>query len=79
MFFDNDGTFCGDANCKRTDCYRHQSNIVGNPRFLSLAMFDGTKECLKTKECTECKHILYCEGATLGMPCHKYEENENED
>ena len=75
MFFENDHTFCANTECKQTECHRHQSNVVGKPRFLSLAMFEGTKECLKTKSCTNCKHILFCEGYMCGTPCHKYEED----
>ena len=49
MFFENDRTFCGNAECKHSECYRNQANIVGNPRFISLSMFEGTKECKKSK------------------------------
>lgn len=50
MFFDNDRTFCSNAECKHTECYRHQANIVGKPRFLSIADFEGTEECIKEKK-----------------------------
>ena len=72
MFFENDRTFCVDEKCKHTECYRHQANVVGKPRFISMADFNGTKEC--AKECTKCKHILRCEGAMCGTPCYRYEE-----
>ena len=50
MFFENDRTFCSNTECKHTECYRHQANVIGKPRFLSLADFEGTKECEKCKE-----------------------------
>ncbi len=50
MFFENDRTFCSNTECKHTECYRHQANIVGKPRFISIAMFEGTKECEKEKK-----------------------------
>lgn len=50
MFFENDRTWCSNAECKHTECYRHQANIVGKPRFISIAMFEGTKECEKEKK-----------------------------
>lgn len=50
MFFENDRTFCSKEDCERTDCYRHQANVIGKPRYLSLAMFEGTKECIKEKD-----------------------------
>ena len=53
MFFENDRTFCSNTECKHTECYRHQANVVGKPRFISLAMFEGTKECIKEKKDAE--------------------------
>lgn len=50
MFFENDRTFCWNKECEHTECYRHQANVVGKPRYLSLADFEGTKECIKEKE-----------------------------
>lgn len=50
MLFENDRTWCCNSKCKHTVCYRHQANIIGEPRFISLAMFEGTKECVKEKE-----------------------------
>lgn len=50
MFFENDRTFCWNDKCEHTECYRHQANVVGKPKYLSLAMFEGTKECIKCKE-----------------------------
>lgn len=58
--FWNDRTFCGNKDCERKDCYRHQCHVVGNPRFLSLAMFEGTEMCLKEKESK-------CEGSDGGV------------
>lgn len=74
MFFENDRTYCANSMCVDKRCPRNQLNIVGKPRFVSMANFEGTKECLKTKSCTKCKHILFCEGAMCGSPCRKYEE-----
>lgn len=50
MFFENDRTFCSNSECKHTECYRHQANVIGKPRFLSIAMFEGTNECIKEKK-----------------------------
>lgn len=47
MFFENDRTWCSNTECKHTECYRHQANVVGKPRFLSIADFEGTNECKK--------------------------------
>lgn len=73
MFFDNDKSFCANAECEDRRCTRNQLNIVGKPRFISLAWFEGTKECLKGKECPKCKHFVGCEGVRLGVPCRRYE------
>jgi hypothetical protein len=54
MFFENDRTFCENKECKHTECYRHLSNVIGEPMYLSLAMFEGTKECEKEKA-NDCK------------------------
>lgn len=78
MFFENDRTFCNNEDCECRECYRHLANVVGKPRFLSLSMFEGTKECLKLRSCTECKHFLSCEKSTHGMPCSNYKEGANE-
>lgn len=53
MFFENDRTFCVNTECKHTECYRHQANIVGEPRFISMAIFEDTKYCEKPKEETD--------------------------
>ena len=74
MFFENDRTFCWNDKCEHTECYRHQANVVGKPRYLSLAIFEGTKECIKGKSCLNCKHFAYCESARLSTPCGKYED-----
>ena len=50
MFFENDRTFCWNYECEHTECYRHRANVVGKPRYLSLADFEGTKECVKEKD-----------------------------
>lgn len=47
MFFENDRTYCGNTECKHTECYRHQANVVGKPRFIAIANFEGTNECVK--------------------------------
>ena len=75
MFFENDRTWCSNTECKYTICDRHQSHIVGKPRFISVANFDGTKECFKTKECPTCVYFVGCEGACVGRACKSYKES----
>ena len=75
MFFENDRTYCVNAECRHTECYRHQANIVGNPRFISIAIFERTRECIKDCSCSKCKHLVSCERVRGGVPCDLYEKD----
>lgn len=75
MFFENDRTYCVNEKCKHTECYRNQSHIVGKPRFISIALLEGTRECIKDYACSKCKHIASCERVRGGVPCGLFEED----